>query len=136
NCFVLLGLDMKMAIFADPFFCVVFDTHILVLFGVQENLLAALFVFEPEFVEAAATLAAIGLDGGHGRIVRQCIWRFGFTVVNGAGDDWPVGIAIEKFHDDFLADARDENRPPILPRPRLRDAHPAWGIFIGGTVAI
>src|SRR5690349_18915264 len=125
-----------MAIFADPFFGVIFDTHILVLFGVHEYLFAPLFVFETEFVEAAAPLAAIGLDRGHGRIVRQRIWRFGFAVVNRAGDDWPVGIAIEKFDDDFLADARDENRAPILSRPRLGHAHPARGVFIRGTVAV
>src|SRR5262249_14659939 len=106
-----------MAVVADPFFGIVFNANVLVLFGVHEDLFAALFVFEAEFVEATPTLAAVGFDGGYRRLIRQGIRRFGFAVVNGTSDDWPIGIAIEKFDDDLLANARNEDRAPILSGP-------------------
>src|SRR5689334_11896589 len=125
-----------MAVIADPFFGVVLDTDLLILFGVHEHLFAALLVFEAKFVEAAATLAAVRLDGGHRRVVRQGVRRFRFAIVNRAGDDWPVGVAIEKLDDDFLANPRDEYRTPILSSPRLRDTHPAWCVFVRGAVTV
>src|SRR6516162_6148036 len=125
-----------MPVIANPFLGIIFYTHILIFLGVQEHLLAPFLIFEAEFVKSAATFAAVGFDGGHRRIVRQRIRRLGFVVVNRAGDDRSIGVAFEKFDNDFLADARDKYRAPILPGPGLRDARPNRGVFIGGTVAV
>src|SRR6266436_1984812 len=107
-----------MPVVSDPFLCVVFDANVLVLLGVHEDLFAAFLIFEPEFVEATTALAAVGFDGGDRRILRKRIGRLGFAIVNRASDDWPIGIAIEELDDDFLADAGDEDRAPILSGPR------------------
>ena len=46
-------------------------------------------------------------------------------IVDPAGDDRAVGIAVEKIDDHFLADARQELRPELSAGPALGDAHPA-----------
>src|SRR5215467_6013745 len=102
-----------MAIVANPFLGVVFDTNVLVFFGMHEHLFAPLLVFEAKFVEATTALAAIGLNRRNRRLVRQRIRRFGFAIVNCAGDNWPIGISIKKFNDHFLANTRDEYGTPI-----------------------
>src|SRR4051794_4216832 len=101
---------MKMPVVADPFLGIVFDTDILVLLGMDEYLFAALFVFEPEFIEPAATLAAVGFDGGHRGIVRKGVRGLGFAIINCAGDNRPVRISVEELDDDFLSNAWDKNR--------------------------
>ena len=65
----LVRLDDQVALVADPLERVVLDPHVLVLLGVDEDLLRALLVFEADLVEAAAPLAGAGLEGRLGRLL-------------------------------------------------------------------
>src|SRR5581483_1743742 len=105
----LVLLDDQVPIFANPFFGHLFDADVLIFFGMKKNLLAAFFVLEAELIEALATLAAVGLDGGHGSLVRERVGRLGFAIVDRAGDNRPVGVAFEKLNDDLLADTRQKD---------------------------
>ena len=46
-----LIIDDEMAILPDPFLGVVLDPDVLIFLGVHEDLFAAFFVFETEFIE-------------------------------------------------------------------------------------
>src|SRR6185295_14561650 len=102
-----------------PFFGIVLDAKVHILLTMHEDLFAAFFVFEAEFVEALAAFAAVGLDGRHGGVVRESVGWLGGAIVHSAGDNGAIGIAVEEFDDDFLADARDENRTPVFAGPAL-----------------
>ena len=117
--FILVLLDDQVPVFADPFLGDFFNANVLVLFSVQKNLFAAFLVFEAEFVETLSAFAAVGFDGGPGGVVRQRVGRLGIAVINRADDNRTVRIAIEKFHDDLLADPRQKESNPNLCRPRI-----------------
>src|SRR5262249_53916661 len=51
-------------------------------------------------------------------------------VVDAAGNERPIGIAIEEIDDDFLTDARIEDHAPVFAGPRLGHAHPARAVLI------
>src|ERR1051326_662469 len=125
-----------MPVISDPFLSVMLDSDVLVFFGVHENLFVSFFILEPDFIEALAAFAAVGFDRGHRGVVRERVRRFGLAVIDRAGDDWAIGIAFEKFHDDLLAYAGQKNRAPILARPGLRNAHPTRRVLVGRTVAV
>ena len=92
-----------------------------IFFGVEEDLFAAFFVLEAEFVVVggAAALGAAGHEGGAGHVIGKSVRRHLVVVVDTAGDDGAVGAAFEEFDDDFLADAGNVDGPPILAGPGL-----------------
>src|SRR4029450_1463101 len=57
-------------------------------------------------------------------------------VVDAAGDDGLVRIALEEVDDDLLADPRDRDRAPALACPRVRDAHPARALLVTLALAV
>src|SRR6266851_1579926 len=117
---------------ADEFAGIVFDAVIHVLFGVDENLLAALFVLEAKFVVVggAAALGAAGHEGGARLVVRERVCRHLVVVVDAAGNDRAVGVAFEEFDNHFLPDARDGDRAPVFAGPGLGNAHPARAVLV------
>src|SRR6266699_5704591 len=136
--FFLVVFHDEAAVVADEFAGIVFDAVVHVFFGVDEDLLAALFVLEAELVVVggAAALGAAGHEGGTRLMVREGVCRHLVVVVDAAGDDGPVRIAFEEINNDFLSDARDGDRAPVLAGPRLRDAHPTRAVLILLTEAV
>src|SRR6266478_1187742 len=128
----LIGVNDETAIVADVFAGLVFDAMVHVFFGVEEDLFAAFFVLEAEFVEVggAATLGAAGQEGGASHVIGKSVRRHLLVIVDAAGDDGAVGVTFEEFDDDFLADAGDIDGAPVLAGPGLRNADPAGTVFI------
>src|SRR5688572_1358210 len=133
----LVVVDRLRAIVADPVRLVVLDLDVLVLLGVDEQLLRALQVLEPDLVEVvgAAALGAPGLDAGLRHVRRQRVGRHLLGVVDASGDDRLVGIAFQEVDDDLLADARDGDGAPGLAGPRLRHPDPARAVLALGPLA-
>src|SRR5216684_2308086 len=106
----LIGVNDETAIVADVFAGLVFDAVVHVFLGVEEDLFAAFFVLEAEFVEVggAATLGAAGQEGGAGHVIGKSVRGHLLVVVDAAGDDGTVGVAFEEFDDDLFADAIPE----------------------------
>src|SRR6266851_9503656 len=136
--FLLIVFHDEAAVVADEFAGIVFDAVIHVLFGVDENLLAALFILEAELVVVggATALGAAGHKGGARLMVRKRVCGHLVVVVDAAGDDRAVGVAFEEINNDFLADARDGDGPPVFAGPGLRDAHPTGAVLILLTEAV
>ena len=124
--------DIFGAVMADVCGLVVLDDIVLVLFGVDIDLLRAFFVLEADFVEVGprAALGAAALDAALGLVGGQGVRRGLVAVVHPPGDDGPVGVAFEEFDDDFLAHARDVDAAPGLACPKLGHPHPAGGVFV------
>src|SRR5665213_722615 len=110
----------------------------LVLLRLDMHLLRALLVLEANLVEVArrAALGATALDAALGLVGRQIVGRHVVRVVDPAGDDGAIGIALQEVDNYLLPDARDVRRPPLAARPGLRDPHPARAIFVTLTFAI
>src|SRR5216683_3787620 len=128
----LIGVNDETAIVADVFAGLVFDAVVHVLFGVEEDLFAAFFVLETELVEVggAAALGAAGQEGGAGHVIGKSVGRHLLVIVDTASDDGAVGVALEEFDDDFLADAGNVDGTPVLAGPGLGNADPAGTVFV------
>lgn len=120
-------IDGFAAIVADPMRFVVLDFDILILFGVEINLLRAFFVFEAQFVgiRGRTTLGRAGQNAGLRHIGRQRIGRHVVTVVDAAYDQGLIGVAFQKFDHHFMTDARNGNHAPVLAGPGMRHPDPA-----------
>src|SRR5580658_10127922 len=105
-----------MPVLTDPFPAIVFDARVGTLLPMDENLLAALLVLEPDFVESAAAHRAVRLHAAARLIRGQFVGGHGVGVVDAPEDDGPVRIPFQKSHDDLMADARNEYRAPLLAR--------------------
>ncbi len=66
----------------------------------------------------------------------QFPWRHLVCVVDAAGDDGVVGVAVQKVHDDFLPDAGCEDAAVARTSPGVGYADPAAGVFVHGTDAV
>ena len=133
---VLVALDDEMAVAADPLVAVAADPLVLVHLGVDADLLAALGVVNGDLVVAAAALGGVGLDAGARLLAGEAVRGHLDAVVDGAGDDGPVGVALDEIDDDLLPDARDVDGAPVLAGPRLGDADPARGGLVGLAAAV
>ena len=60
--FKLVVFDDQMTVVHDRFHAIIFDANILILFGVNKNLLRTFFVFETKFVKTAAAFRRIRFD--------------------------------------------------------------------------
>ena len=93
--FALVEVHNEAAVVADVFAGIVFDAVVHVPFGVEEDLLAAFFVFEAELVVVGGR-AAFGAAGHKGRasfVVGERIRGHLVVVVDPAGNDGAVGVA-------------------------------------------
>src|SRR5579875_337192 len=109
---------------------VVEDGGVHVLLGLDEDFLRAGLIFEAEFVEACAAFGTAGFDGAFGLLAGQRIGDGLGGVVDAAGDERPIGVAFEKADHDFLADAGQKKRSPLLAGPSLGHADPAGTLLI------
>ena len=131
---------------AHPFVFVVLDLAQLVFLGVQPQLLLTLLVFKAQRVgvaHPALEAGARGAAGGgaaeqaaHAGVARQRPGRHVQRVVDAAGDDGAVGVAVLEVDDHFLPDARRGDAPEVAARPGLRDADPAAAVFVALAVAV
>src|SRR5450631_2701506 len=129
---VFVVADLNLAVRAHAQALVVLDQCRHILLGLRVQLFGALLVFEAKLVEVVrrAAFAAAALDAALGAVGRQIVGWLVVSVVQSAGDHGPVGIAIQKAHDDFLTDARHVDGAPVATGPRLRHAHPAGGLLV------
>ncbi len=134
--FELVIFNNKMAVVEDIFEAVVFNTDVHVLFGMDEDLLIVLVVFETELIEAAAALGGVAFDRGDRLFGGERIRRLVVFIVDASGDDGPIGVAFEEIDDDFLTDARREEDPVVFAGPILGNADPATGFLMafGGGI--
>src|SRR5262249_20601781 len=105
---------------------------------VDVELLAALFVLEPDLVEVVRRPAGRRprLDAGLRLVGGQVVRRHVLAVVDATDDDRLIGIAFEEGDDDFLADARQVDHPPVLAGPALRDSDPARAVLVAMPFAV
>src|SRR5690606_23866891 len=96
--------------------------------GVDEDLLAAVLILDPQLVEAVAAERA-GLDGRLARLARQRVGRGRVGVVDRSGDQRAVGVAVDERDHDLHADPRDDHRAVAVAGPHLRDRDPARGVL-------
>src|SRR5690606_30250235 len=122
--------DAERLVVADRRAHVVLDDLVVVLLRVEEDLFFASRVFEAELVEPLAARRALRLDRALRLLVGEGVRRGRFPVVDAAGDERTIGVALEERDDDLHPDARHEQRPPLRTRPGLRDANPAGGFFV------
>src|ERR1043165_6183942 len=125
-------VDRLFPVVAHPMRLVVFHFDVLVFLGVDEELLAALLVFEANLVEVrgSAVQAAARFDAALRLVGRQGVGRHLFGIVDAADHDRVVGIALFEIDHHFLADARNVDHAPLLAGPRRRDPHPARAVAI------
>ncbi|OKO97722.1 hypothetical protein Xedl_03912 [Xenorhabdus eapokensis] len=97
--------------------------------------LTAFRIFKQQLVIPFA-LVGLGAEGHLGFTARQpARWNVA-GVVGTPGNDRLIRVAVQKIHHHFLADTRDRQHAPALPRPRLGDAYPAGTLVIALAVAI
>ena len=126
------------AVRADRTALVVLDVDLQIFLGLDEDLLAALLVLEADLVEVVgiAALAAAALPAALGRVRGQVVRRHLVAVVDAAGDDRSIRIALQELDHHFLPDARDMDAAEAAPRPVLRDAHPARAFLVRLAFAV
>src|SRR5207248_8648691 len=126
----LVVVDRLAAIVPHPMRLVILDFNVLALLGVNVDLLFALLVLAANLVEVLgrALEAAPALDAALRPAGRQVVGRHHLGVVDAAGDDGLVRVALQEVHDDLLADARDVDDAPVLAGPQGADAAPAGAV--------
>ena len=133
---VAIALDRVVALMADADLLVVLDVLVPVALGVDEDLFLALAVLDAQFVETAAAGVAVGLENAAGLVLRQLVGHPVFAVVEAAGDQRLIRIALQETHQDFHAHPRDGDAAIALARPVGGDAQPATGVVVGLAEAI
>ena len=134
----LVVVDGLHAVVPDPVRLVVLDLDVLVLLGVDPELLAALLVLEANGVGVGAAAAERGArqHAGLGLVGGQFPGRHLLGVVDAAGDERSVGVALQELDHHLLADARHRHHAEVLARPRMRHADPARGVLVVLAVAV
>ncbi len=134
----LVVVDGLGAVVTDPVGLVVLDLDVLILLGVEPELLGAFLILEADGVgvRAGATLAGAGQQARLCHVGRQVPRRHLVAVIDPAGNDRLVRVALQEINDDLLADARDHHAAPILAGPGLSDPHPAGTGLVGLAVAV
>ena len=142
----LVPVDGLAAVVADPFVLVVFNLGELIFLGVQPKLLRTFLVFKAQGVgiaravlharTACSAQARMGLDARLRLVVRKVPRRHLHRVVDTAGDDGIVRVAVQKVDDHFLPDAGNVHRAVIASRPGLAHANPTAGVLIVLAVAV
>src|SRR5690606_532896 len=102
--------------------------------SVQVDFFVAGGVLEAQLVVAAAAGRGLGPPAALGLVLGQGEGRRVLGVVDTAGHQRPVGVALQKLDDDLHPDPRDELRAPAHARPALRAADPTRGL--GGVARL
>ena len=132
---VLLGVMAHILgeVVADGAGFVVLDQLVMVLLGLEVDLFRALLVLEAHLVPAAAAGRGVRLPARLRGIRGQAIGRHLRGIVDPAGDDRRVRIALQKVDDHLLPDARDLDEAPARARPYRADPDEAAGVLILAT---
>ena len=125
-------LHARAAVVADADRLISLDRHAHVALGMQVEGFAALLVLELQRVGVGRrALLARPCDKAALRgVVGHLEGRRVVAVVDAAGDDGLVGVALEKVDDDLVADARREERAEVLPGPDLGHADQARALLV------
>ena len=123
-------LDDQMTVGADPLTAAGLDADIEVLLGVEKDLLLALFVLEAQLVEAASAGRGAGFEGGAGLGPRQGIGRHGVGVVDEAGDQGTIRVALKEIDDHLHPHPRQQLGAPLASGPGLGDTNPARAFLV------
>src|SRR5262249_37822521 len=123
---------------ADRLRLTILHVDLPVLLRVEEDLLGTALVLEAQLVEVVrcATDGRPALDAGLRGIRRQGVGRHLLGVVDAAGDQRLVRIALEEGDDHLLADAGNRHDAPVLAGPVLRDADPARAVLVPLALAV
>ena len=133
---VAVGFDGVVAFVADADLLVVLDVLVPVALGVDVDLLGTLAVFDAEFVVAAATRAAQGLEQAAGLVRGQLVGHHMLGVVEATGDQGLVGVALQEGHQHFHAYPRDGHAAVGIAGPVGGHTQPAAGGVIADAVAV
>src|SRR5215467_9715084 len=125
----LVMLNNEVCVVSNKFLEDVLDADVLIFLGLDEYLLGAFLVLKSQLVEAAAAFIRIAFDRAFGLFGRQIVRGHRGGVVNAAGYDGAVGVALYEVDNNFLADSRNEHGSPSFSRPVLGDADPT-GAFV------
>src|SRR5579875_3387126 len=117
----LIPLYNQVAIVAPAFLRIMLPSVIHVPFGMDENLLASFLILKADVIVVCRTpfFRTAGHESASRAVIRKLIGWHGLRIVNATGDNGPVRVAFEKFHNHFLANPRNPHGSPILARPRL-----------------
>lgn len=87
-------------------------------------------------IDAAAVQAADGAGVVGGAVLSGAVGGDGLGVVDAADDERAVGVAVQSFDEDFVANAGDEVAAPVGAGEPFGDAYPgAAGVVAGGAFA-
>ncbi len=111
-----------MTLVADADLLVVLDVLVPVPLGMDVDLLGALPILDAQLVVAVATRAAERLEDTTGLVRRQFVGWNMFGVVQAAGDQRLVGIALEKGDQHFHTDAWNGDAAITVASPVARYA--------------
>ncbi|RMP20527.1 hypothetical protein ALQ27_200111 [Pseudomonas syringae pv. delphinii] len=84
------------AFVANADFLVIFDVLVPVPLGMDENLFGAFFIFDAQFVVAATARGTEGLEYSAGLVGRQRVRNLVFLVVQAAGHQRLVRVALKE----------------------------------------
>src|SRR2546423_4796038 len=135
--FKLVVPDCQVVVVADRLVPIRVDIYVLILFGVNEYLLFALFVFDVNLVEAAAAFGTVRFeDDCLGLFIGQLVGRHLRSVIDRAYNDGLVWIAFQEINYDLVAYARYVDCSPLLTRRVLTDSNPAGTVRVALTFTI
>src|SRR5437016_1942773 len=100
----------------DGFGLIVFHHDRDITLGMDIEFLLSLLIFKADLVEVwgAASFARAALDATLGLVGREFVGGHLLGVIDTAGDDRPVGVALQKIDDHFLANAGDMDTAPVF----------------------
>ena len=105
--------------------------HLVSVFGrMGEKVFGPLEVLEHELIAVAAFFTGTGPDGAPGLVGGQLVGRQIFAVVDPAGNDGPIWIAVQEVDDYLLPHPGDMHGAPFAAGPVLGHPDPAGHIAI------
>ncbi len=125
-----------MTVIADPFKQIVFRADILVVLGVDKELLLAFLILKADLIKATTVRGTHGLEGALCFFIRQCVWRHVVAVIHLAGDERSIRITFNKIDNHFMANAGQKHGSPAVSGHGLADPDPAGAVFISFSLTI
>src|SRR5690625_2609698 len=108
---------------------IVLDLNVVVFFSVNQYLFRAFFVLKAQLVIVIRGGVFCGSSFNAALVSRRLRW-FIPSVIARADDDGAILVTIEKIDDNFVADARNERRTPLIACPRLNHPKKAGAILV------
>src|SRR5213593_443899 len=123
-------MNRRFTALADLARLFLFHNRVEILLRVDEDFLAPFLVLEAHLVISAAARRTAGMNAALRFVIGQIVGRHHVGVVNAAGNNRLVGIALEEVDYDFMADSRNVDHAPLLAGPRSGNADPTGAVAI------